>query len=188
MLEEKKKVMQAYEVLKRGYKITKSDLILDQVARVTARQLAAENFPSRSYRFFSAPIFLMNSIKRWKTKDYSDDVFSVSYPACLQPLKKESAVIFHNAPEPELLHEDKGKYLTLLILRIPPKIHLDFYKEFWPGLEKELLQYDPNAITGESQLLGFSGRKIVADTKAELGLAARVTMQISAASPNGILK
>lgn len=101
-------------------------------------------------------------------------------------MKKESAVIFYNAPDPELLHGDKGKYLTVLILRIPPKIHLDFNGEFWPGLEKELIQFDPDAVVSDTKLLGFNGKKIVADTKKEVGAAARITMQVSAASPNGI--
>lgn len=110
----------------------------------------------------------------------------MTYPAALHAMKKESAVILHNAPEPELLHGDKGKYLTLLILRIPPKVHLDFSGEFWPGLERELLQWDPSAVSGDCKLLGFMGKKIVADTKDEVGQKARVTMQVSAASPNGM--
>jgi hypothetical protein len=189
--EEQKKLSSAYDILRKGYKETdEDDLLLEHLSKLVSRQLAAENFPKLQRYKEGEPLIDRSSTPKHKADSkqlvYTDEVFTVKYPSTLSPLKKESAVIFHNAPQAELLHDDKGKYLSMFILRIPPKIHLNFEAEFWPGIEGELLKCDPKAPTGPCKLLGYQGRKIVADTKSELGIKCRLTMQVSAASPNGM--
>eukprot|EP01126_Amoeba_proteus_P052978 TRINITY_DN6438_c0_g1_i6.p1 TRINITY_DN6438_c0_g1~~TRINITY_DN6438_c0_g1_i6.p1 ORF type:complete len:244 (+),score=45.69 TRINITY_DN6438_c0_g1_i6:394-1125(+) len=156
---------------------------MDYLSQVIIRQCSSQSFlgtPSQR-----------NDKDRIPTghKIYTDDVFQVIYPSFFSVVKKESALVFHTAPALELLETNKGKYFTLVVMRFPHGLDLNWEDEFVPGMESEIRKHDPFA-TGPTDcfLLGSPAKKILADLRKEYGLhKPRVSIQVSTLSTSGFI-
>jgi len=96
-----------------------------------------------------------NTLK--KTQTYEDEIFSFFYPENFSSVKRDVAVVLHNAPDVELLEKEIGKYFVISIIRLPPILELNWQKDFWTPILEKNQKDNQNVQQGVCTVMGMRG-------------------------------
>lgn len=143
----------AEEILTKGYAKTQNAKLLDQYAGILQAQMV-ESFEK-----------FLTSNEKLKTKKYEDDIFSFTYPANFDCVKREVAVTLHNAPTIEDL-ENLEKYFICSIVRLPGVLEIGWKKDFWtPVIDKLAADSGVKPAEGVCCIMGMEGVFAVCDDR-----------------------